>query len=142
MIKKPVKFVAIFVVIVLVTVGMFVFSSKSTQDDLLMDSGNISDNPYFQTLDSIPVRRSFANGMHTMQGHVILPNPCYDFTHEVVNAESFPEQVIIDFTVIPRAEVCVQVLDEREFTVTFQASEQALITARINGEAITLSNVN
>ena len=54
-------------------------------------------------------------------------------------AESFPEQVTVDFKVINNAEACTQVITPQRFKVEFDASENASMRARLNGRNIELN---
>jgi hypothetical protein len=53
--------------------------------------------------------------------------------------ESMPEQVRIDFSVLNSEDSCVQVVTPQKFLVDFTASEQASITAHLNGRAVLLN---
>lgn len=89
----------------------------------------------------VSATRTFANSRHTVRGTIMTPTPCHALTHDVMIAESYPEQVTIQFSVnAPAGDMmCAQVIDEKDFTITFSASEQASIRATLNGEPITLS---
>ncbi|MCA9362393.1 hypothetical protein KC906_03375, partial [Candidatus Kaiserbacteria bacterium] len=51
----------------------------------------------------------------------------------------FPEQVVVDFSVINNAESCAQVVTAQRFMVDFQASSEASISARFMGRDIDLN---
>ena len=53
---------------------------------------------------------------------------------EIVVLESFPEQVIIEFTVIPPApdEIVLQVITMETFNATIDVSDQATFTLTVN----------
>ncbi len=88
--------------------------------------------------DSLVLQRSFSDGVHTITGEITLPTPCYQFSYDAIVAESFPEQVTLNFKVEPPdADVmCIQVVATKEFTIEVSASEQARFSARINGQPI------
>ncbi len=109
----------------------------------------ISNNPVSNGTDPITgeeqtvvITRSYANGTHTLRGVIALPTPCHTFSQEVRVMESYPEQVVIDFTSKDSGAICVQIIDERPFEVTFQASEAATIRATLNGNPLILSVKN
>lgn len=87
---------------------------------------------------SVTVNHYFDNGSHTVEGTLTLPTPCHTLSSEVVVAESFPEQVMIKFTTKSGEGVCVQVLADKFFRVTFSASKDALISATLDGKPLAL----
>lgn len=62
-----------------------------------------------------------------------LPNPCYSANVDVLVAESYPEQVTINVTVIePNSDqMCAQVITDFEYEGTIPASEQATFTLNV-----------
>lgn len=109
----------------------------------------ILDNPALNGTDpltggaqTISVTRSYANGTHTLRGVIALPTPCHTLSQEVRIMESYPEQVVIDFISEDSGAICVQVIDERPFEVTFQASDAVTIRATLNGKPLVLSVKN
>ena len=87
---------------------------------------------------SLTVNHYFDNGSHTIEGTITLPTPCHSLTTEALLAEPYPEQVTITFATAPGAGICTQVLADKFFRVTFNASKDALIKATLNGQPITL----
>lgn len=86
--------------------------------------------------DTQVLKHQFSNGVHTYSGSMTLPTPCHTLEHTYLVAESFPEQISIEFSVnAPDPDVmCIQVVQDAEFTVEVQASEQAKLSAvRKNG---------
>jgi hypothetical protein len=104
-----------------------------------VDDGSPINDPISGEAQTVSVARSFANGTHTVKGVISLPTPCYELTHDVMIMESYPEQVVIQFTAKDQGGICVQVIDERPFEVTFQASEQATVRATLNGQPLVLN---
>ena len=58
-----------------------------------------------------------------------LPNPCYEFRHEAIVAESFPEQVSVVGTIEAPADdvICAQVIEQVSVDGSFGASPDAAI---------------
>ena len=80
----------------------------------------------------VKVDKSYENGVHTLTGVINLPTPCYSLDHEITISSSYPGQVRVDFYSESSNNPCAQLIDDREFMVTFQASESASINAYIN----------
>lgn len=111
-----------------------------TIDDGATLDGN---NPITSQPQTVLVTKTFVNGTHAVKGTLALPTPCYELTQDVFIMESYPEQVVINFTAKDQGGICVQVIDDRPFEVTFQASEQASIRATLNGQPLVLqTNAN
>lgn len=89
--------------------------------------------------EKVEAIHSFRDGTHTLFGSIDLPTPCYTLSTDVIVAESFPEQVTIDF----KAEVdpdimCTQVISPSEFSVEVDVSEDATFSTRFNGVSVPL----
>ncbi len=94
--------------------------------------------PGFPNADSIPVTHTKDNGVQTISGVLTLPDPCYSIEHTVDVKLPIPELVTIDITTPRSDQLCATVITDKEFTVTFNASDEAIITATLNGKDVTL----
>ena len=56
-------------------------------------------------------------------------------------AESYPEQITINFTVLNNADTCAQVMTEQRFMVEVTASEEATFSATLEGRPVELNLV-
>lgn len=84
---------------------------------------------------SIPATKSYQNGVYTLSGTLSLPTPCHELKTDTRIAESYPEQVTIEFTVVDTGAICVQVIDERPWSVQARVSSEATFRAVVNGQA-------
>jgi hypothetical protein len=128
-------------VIVLAVVVIY-FSSLSTGEDAQKNPQRIdTDQVKFinDNRGALKVEKNFSDGVHTYKGSLNVPTPCHDVLTEVTVAESFPEQVSIYLEVVDAGGICAQVITEKEFTVEFQASEQAIVTGYLHDEMILLT---
>jgi len=85
--------------------------------------------------DTRILTHQYESGKHIYTGSITLPTPCHTLEHTALVAESFPEQIHVDLSVNdPKpGTVCTQVLQDVEFKVEVQASEQAVLTiVRLN----------
>ncbi len=89
----------------------------------------------------IEATHEFTDGVHRVYGKTDLPTPCHSLTVDALIAESYPEQVTLQFASAGEAETCIQVISEQEFSIEFSASSEASIRATWNGAPITLSLV-
>ncbi len=87
----------------------------------------------------ITAKHQWKNGTHIVAGDVNLPTPCYILNTNAVVAESYPEQVTINFVASTQGEACAQVVTTERFKVDFQASEKAIIKATWNGKPAKLN---
>ena len=73
----------------------------------------------------------------TYRGVVTLPTPCHSLTSNIRIGESYPEYVTVLLTSEQNTdEVCIQVLDEREFIFTVDVHERATIRVMLDGEEV------
>lgn len=86
----------------------------------------------------INTTHTYSDGTHAYEGVLTTPTPCHQLQTQAIVRESFPEQVVIEFTVKPSNVMCIQVLAEQPFKVTFSASERARVTATFNGQSAEL----
>lgn len=80
-------------------------------------------------------------GVHIVAGETEVPTPCHALSHDVTVAESMPEQVSLNFSsnVEDPDQMCAQVISTQRFKATFEASEEASISATYNGQDVRLN---
>ena len=125
--------------LVVVLYLLFIFTSKGLGDDAAVDKDRVDPNNMGLITDDmrqVKVTTSFENNIHTYKGVLTVPTPCHNISTDVQVRESFPEQVSIELTIIDTGEVCVQVLVDKKFEVSFQASEQARVQGFLDGMPI------
>lgn len=138
--KTIVLIVSLFVLIV---AGMFIFAQLK-KDELQQVEVTPTEEqqpavvPYADIV-RIDAKHYFIDGKHTLVGEVNMPTPCDLLEANASVAESMPEQVTVDFSVINTADTCAQVVTAQRFKVDFVASEQAIIKARFMGRDIELN---
>ena len=72
-------------------------------------------------------------GMHTIEGTVTLPNPCYSLSVATEKRNGAPEEALLRFTANKTSDVCVQVVHNASFRTAFSAADNAALSAEING---------
>lgn len=92
--------------------------------------------PVPPTIEKITAFHRFKDGVHSLLGTVVLPNPCYKLTYKVEPTPKQPEEVMLSFMAKDSDGVCVQTLDDRAFEISFKASENVVISARVNGQDV------
>lgn len=88
---------------------------------------------------TITAKHQFEDGHHIVAGELDLPTPCHILDWNVVVAESYPEQVTINFTETTQADTCAQVITPARFKVEFDATGTAAISATVNGKPAVLN---
>ncbi len=128
------------VVFVLVVAGMFGYAYMKKQELAPAPT------PFVETPtpeDESPMRvdavHFFNDGQHTIVGELLLPTPCHLIKDDVTVGESMPEQVKIALSLINNADTCAQVLTPQRFSVSFTASQYAVITVTVDGKPVTLN---
>lgn len=135
--------VAAVVVFVLIIAGMFVFAflKKSEINEVaptVTPPSTTEAGPY-DHITRIDAKHFFIDGTHTLAGEIILPTRCdlLDWSTQV--AESMPEMVTVDFTVINNEQNCEPSLEPARFVVPIVASEQAQFKATLMGREVILN---
>jgi hypothetical protein len=97
---------------------------------------NRSTNKYVLINDSVNLVATFQTNVWRYSGLVQVLNVCTYLEHNVLVRESFPEQVSIELTtkMDREADVCAQVITQRNFSGEFQASAKADITVSLDGK--------
>ncbi len=135
--------VASIVILALIIVGMFVFAYLKNKE-LAVDVQSVPKvvqekvGPY-DYITRIDAKHFFIDGTHTIVGEIPFPTPCDLLNWDTVIAESFPEQVTVDFDVINNDTLCTEAITDQRFSVSFDASENAIISARLEGKSVELN---
>jgi hypothetical protein len=103
-----------------------------------LDDTAIVDIPYSE-ITRIDAKHYFVDGNHTLVGEINFPTPCDLLETEAVVMGLYPEQVIIDFTVINNSENCMQSVTSQRFKIEATASTEATFTARFIGREVELN---
>lgn len=133
-------------IFLLIVAGMFGMSYLNSDIDPSNQTGAGADTEPVDTDANTPTERItakhfFIDGTHTLVGEIDMPTPCDLLEYDTVVQESMPEQVRVDFTVINNADTCAQVITPQRFMVTVDASKDAVFTATLRGESVTLNLV-
>lgn len=127
----------------LIVAGMFIYAHlKKTE---LNNAGtNQIQEPteeinLYADIKRVNAKHFFIDGVHTLVGEINLPTPCDLLEAEALVMESFPEQVLIDFSIINNSEACIQVVTAQRFKVAAQASSEAVFRARLMGNEVDLN---
>ena len=130
-------------IFVLIIVGMFTYTyikrGEINQIEPPSETRQEEQPGPYDFIDRIEAKHFFIDGTHTIVGEIVMPTPCDLLNWEVFVAESYPEQVTIEFSVINNSEMCTQVMTPQRFKVTFDASEEAVIRARLEGRDVELN---
>jgi hypothetical protein len=68
-----------------------------------------------------------------------MPTPCDLLEWDTMVAESYPEQVSVNFSVLNNSETCVQTVTPQRFKASFTASEDASVRASIEGKSVDMN---
>ena len=131
------------IVLILVIAGMFMFAhfKKNELTETVPPVSRVQDttiSPY-DSITRIDAKHFFINGVHTIVGEINMPTKCDLLNWNSRVAESFPEQVTVDFTVINNADSCEQTVTTQRFKESFTASEKASIKATFQGRSVELN---
>jgi hypothetical protein len=140
--KAVIMFIALFLVIV---IGMFVFAylknAELVKTQIIEPAQTETGEVKYASITRITAKHYFEDGLHTFAGEIPMPTPCDLLDTSTRVAESFPEQVFIDFKVINNSEACIQQITTQRFKVSAQASVDATISATFEGREVELNLV-
>lgn len=138
--KSIILIVSLFVLIV---AGMFIYAqlkkSELQQVEVIPTEEQEPVVVPYADITRIDAKHYLIDGVHTLVGEVSMPTPCDLLEAQAVVAESYPEQVTVEFSVINTAETCAQVITPQRFKVDFNASAEASIRATFMGRDIELN---
>jgi hypothetical protein len=126
------------IILLIIIFGMFFFVSIFSLDKVDISEDRTVKDTAYDSIKTINATRFYQDGAHTLTGGIELPTPCDLLSWDVVVAESYPEQVIIDFYVSKHSDACVQVVTLQKFHITFNASEIAKIRTTLESKPINL----
>ena len=102
------------------------------QDVPVSGGGSVDTKPDQAGAMKLLVKHEFKEGIHYLSGSLSVPTPCHELKNRIAIAESFPEQVFVEFYTETSAEACIQVIAEKEFSLQVKVSESARFSGRYN----------
>lgn len=127
-------------VFALIVVGMFTFAYLKRGEIVEpVAQVPVEDVVPYADITRIDAKHFYIDGVHTFAGQIELPTPCDLLEVESQVAESFPEQVSLNFSVINNSPVCAQVITAQRFKVSATASAEAVIRATFMGRPVELN---
>lgn len=127
----------------LIVAGMFTFAYVKKQElknqEPAAQTKTQTGDVKFASITRIDAKHYYIDGVHTYVGEIPLPTPCDLLETSMIVAESYPEQMRIDFNVINTAEVCTQVVTNQRFKVDATASKDATVSAFFMGRNVELN---
>lgn len=131
------------VLFLLIIAGMFIFAYLQKTEQAPLETPpaaeeSASADPY-DYITRVDGTHYFIDGVHTVVGEILMPTPCDLLEADAVIAESYPEQITIDFSAINNADTCAQVVTPARFKVSAPASASSTFSARFMGRPIKLN---
>lgn len=133
------------VIFILIVGGMFTYTYLKKQElEQIQPENEASATETELTLDNLGIDRIdgvhyFIDGTHTVVGELVMPTPCDLLEVDAVVAESMPEQINLQFSVLNTALSCAQMLTPQRYSVSVDASEDATLSATWHGTAVPLN---
>lgn len=147
--KRSILMVAILFIVIIV--GMFVFAylknseieeTQLSAPTTVNDGSNNPSTPY-DSIVRVDAKHFFSDGEHVLVGEMTMPTQCDLLDFDVLVAESFPEQVSVNFKVVNTdPESCPSVPTTQRFKVSVTASEEATFSATFMGRNIELNLID
>ncbi|OIP78424.1 MAG: hypothetical protein AUK16_00195 [Parcubacteria group bacterium CG2_30_44_11] len=126
----------------LIVAGMFTFAylKKQEMKETVVPTTPVpTEEVAYASVTRIDAKHFFIDGVHTLVGEIPMPTPCDLLESSARVAESFPEQIMINFSVINNADFCAQVVTAQRFKVSATASPEATFSAQFMGRPVELN---
>lgn len=142
------KAIVTVLVLLIAAAGVFGYTWYQGRQDTRATPASTStpQEPQRQEQDAriITAQHAFSDGEHTIAGELDVPTPCHLLETETFFIEGDPRKVELRFTtsVVESDEVCAQVITPARFKVTFEAPQDAAISATLDGEPVVLNLVD
>ena len=129
-------------VFILLVIGMFAFTYlKKAEAPVSVPAPEPTQTTDAYNVTRIEAKHFFQGGVHTIVGEISMPTPCDLLKTTARVAESMPEQITYDFTVVNNSESCVQTVTAARFKVAANASLTATQAATFMGRPVELNLV-
>lgn len=124
--------------------GMFVFAylertNLSVEPVVTDTADSVTEQDRFDHIESVDAKIFYIDGVYTLVGEILMPTPCDLLQSEAIVAESFPEIVQLNFTILNNAETCAQVMTPARFKIEVPASIEASFHAHFMDRDIRLN---
>lgn len=134
------KVLVLVTVLVFIAAGLFVYTLVSTPTATIVEA------PEKTAVDQnegkiLTAKHQYLDGIHTVAGKTEVPTPCHRLVTEPFFIQEQPAHVEIRFSTLLEGEECPSQPFEVPFRVTFEAPEDATITALWNGSSVRLNLV-
>ncbi|MCA9359752.1 hypothetical protein KC850_01805 [Candidatus Kaiserbacteria bacterium] len=130
------------VLFALLIVGMFIYAHlKSSELEVVTVTPSQEEEApmLYPDITRVDAKHFNIDGKHTFVGEIVFPSPCDLLETDAIVMESYPEQVILDFSVINNSDSCVEIPTAQRFKIDVVASENASFKARFMGRDIELN---
>lgn len=129
--------IGIIVIAAIVLVGYFFWpNTEKKVEDIPSEDQTVEQTEVIYNLS-----HEFDEGTHTISGTVSLPTPCHELRENIRIAESFPEQVSIDLSIVDTGGICIQVIAEHDFSIDVEVDENASFALTIDGTSVSVPNL-
>ena len=130
------------VLFVLLVAGMFAFTVMKQQEikeEVTPVSTTTEEPDTYAGITRIDGKHFYIDGEHTVVGEIPMPTPCDLLEVDAIVAESFPEQITLDFSVINNSPDCEDIVTSQRFKVSATASPEATFTALFQNRVVELN---
>jgi hypothetical protein len=133
--------ISVVTLIILLLVGAAFYSDKKAENiDYSAERQKAIDEIINQPTITINTKHQYKNGEHIFLGFLEVPTPCYTHNVEVKKSPEITE-IAVTYTedLSKTTDVCIQVISERTFKISFAGEEDENIIMTLNGEIVKLN---
>ena len=137
---KTITGIVIFFLILIL--GMFTFAYlKKAEIETEVPQAGMTPEPEveYASITRIDGKHYYIDGVHTVVGEIPMPTPCDLLEAQMIVAESYPEQITLNFDVINNSEFCAQQITPQRYKIEGTASSEATFSAVFKGRQVELN---
>lgn len=133
------KVVTLVAILVFFAIGLFAYMLISAPTEVSVSQDDQASTTQQSEERLMTAKHQFVNGIHTIVGKTEVPTPCHRLVAEPFFVTENPVGVEIRFNTLLEGEECPSQLFEVPFKVSFEAPEDAILTATWNGGPVRLN---
>lgn len=133
------KVVTAVAVLVCIAIGLFVYTLVTAPTEISVSDENQTGILEENDQRILTAKHQYVDGVHTIAGKTEVPTPCHRLVAEPFFVQGSTEGVEIRFNTLLEGEECPSELFEVPFRVSFEANEDASLSATWNGAPVRLN---
>lgn len=133
------KKISITFVTLLVILATFLFISEKVFKKTIIEEPQSQSQEQEEILPIADIKEQYIDSTYTFVGSVDLPTPCHTLETKVNQISDTVFEIVVNTIAPAEGIMCAQVITPRQYSASFEAPENILVYANINGVITELS---